>query len=315
MKKKDYKKPNFFIVGAPKAGTTALSEYLAEHPDIFFSIYKEPNFFNKDYPQFSEDIDSEKFNKFIEKEYLKKYFKGSKGYEIVAEGSINYLYSRIAIPRIIKFNPQALFLVMIRNPVEMAPSLHSQAVLEGYEDVEDFATAWELQEARKKGEKIPKSCKNPNVLQYGERCKLGEQIEYLFKVVPKSEVKIGVYDDFKDNPKEVYEETLCFLGISSDGREEFPIVNPSKKVKHKSVNRLINKITKSEGLKKGLIGTKRMLGIDKLGVLDKLSGFYVESRKRKPISSEMRKKLINYFKDDVDKLSNLTGRDLSHWMN
>ena len=267
MSKKNYKKPNFFIVGLPKSGTTALSEYLREHPDIFFSLVKEPNFFyRKDFVNFEKN--PEKLDKFIEKEYLKKYFWGSKKYKIVAEGSINYLASRIAIKRIIKFNPDACFLVMIRNPLEMTPSLHSQALFMGNENVKDFEAAWYLQRKRKKGFAIPLKCKGVGSLQYGERCKAGEQIEYLYKIVKKDKVKILLYDDFKKNPKKTYENVLSFLRLKSDNRTNFPVVNPSQEVK----SRLIFNFLRNRRLRNAALNIKRLLRLQKkkTGIYDKL---------------------------------------------
>src|SRR6056297_204893 len=103
IKKHNIKKPNFFIIGAPKCGTTSMARYLGEHPDIFFSDPKEPNFFNTDF--------SEKIRITTEiKEYL-KLFQGADKYRRVGEGTVWYFFSKEAILYILKFNPEAKFIL------------------------------------------------------------------------------------------------------------------------------------------------------------------------------------------------------------
>src|SRR3990167_9603139 len=106
------KKPNFFILGAPRCGTTSLSTYLREHPNVFFSFPKEVNFFSSDIysSTLCSDISS----------YLKLFSNSEEIHLAVGEGSVFYLASNCAVPSILQFNPQAKFIVMVRNPVDMA---------------------------------------------------------------------------------------------------------------------------------------------------------------------------------------------------
>ena len=112
--------PNFFIIGAPKCGTTALSEYLRTHPDVFFSEPKEPNYFNS-------DVVSKKLYYYTSLEdYLEKCFSGAEGYKAVGEGSVRYLSSAVAVDNILKLYPNAKFIIMLRNPVDLGYSLFHQ---------------------------------------------------------------------------------------------------------------------------------------------------------------------------------------------
>jgi hypothetical protein len=81
------KKPNFFIIGAPKCGTTALSEYLRQHPNIFFSLPKELCYFGKDYPSCARPFKSDR-------QYLKFFRKASCEHLAIGEGSTRYLASK-----------------------------------------------------------------------------------------------------------------------------------------------------------------------------------------------------------------------------
>ncbi len=103
--------PDFFIVGAPRCGTSALSRYLRKHPQICFSRPKEPHYFANVSPECSSSN--------VETEYLRSFFPHyQERYKAIGEGSVSYLYSPQAIDLILKFNPDARFiftLMMIRE--------------------------------------------------------------------------------------------------------------------------------------------------------------------------------------------------------
>ena len=113
--------PDFFIIGAPKSGTTSLSEYLRAHPGIFFSQPKEPFFYSEDYThpgRISRRGD-----------YL-ALFAGAPPGALLGEGSTWYLRSAVAVPRILQDNPDARFIVMLREPLAMLRSLHAHQLRE-----------------------------------------------------------------------------------------------------------------------------------------------------------------------------------------
>lgn len=291
------RKPNFFIVGAPKCGTTALSEYLRAHPRIFFSEPKEPHYFNFDFiNRHTKNIDT----------YM-DYFAGANDSHVaVGEGSVFYLRSEVAIPEILKFNPEAKFIVMIRNPLEAVYSFHSEALFSLGELERDFTAAWNLQNDRQAGHNIPAIHPEPKVYLYGELFQIGAQLERLYALVVKDRIKIIVFDDFKSNPDSVYQETLAFLGIENDGRNYFPIINDNKRFKSKRLGRITA----------GLYQLKSRLGLSnvRLGLLARIASGNISRSKRDPLPAELRVRLIEYFSTDVKKLSSLIERDLSHWL-
>src|SRR5438034_3527344 len=113
--------PGFFIVGAPKCGTTAMNDYLAGHPDIFMA--------KKEIHYFGSDLEI-KQKKLSGEEYLDFFKEGEHKY-IVGESSVWYLYSKNAAAEIKAFSPGAKIIIMLRNPVDMLPSLHSQHIFDG----------------------------------------------------------------------------------------------------------------------------------------------------------------------------------------
>ena len=113
----EIRKPNLFIVGAPKCGTTAWYHYLQHHKDISFSEAKEPHYFCTDFPNF-------RWAK-TEEEYL-KLFADLPDSKYIGEASVMYLYSEEAIHRVREFNPDAKVMVFIRAYESFFASYHSQ---------------------------------------------------------------------------------------------------------------------------------------------------------------------------------------------
>jgi hypothetical protein len=216
--------PDFFVIGAPKCGTTALSEYLRQHPRVFFSNPKEPRFWCSD---LENNPHAERWLVTTDdvNEYLKLFRDANKDHLAIGEGSTLYLFSQAAVPRILAFNPSARFIVMVRNPVEMFHSWHSYLVRQFHEDVKCPEKAWALQAERQVGRHIPAMCDIPRKLQYKQIISLGEQVERLLSIVPREQVHIIVLDDFSADPAREYGRVLDFLKLPHDGRTVFPRVN------------------------------------------------------------------------------------------
>lgn len=294
---KNIKKPNFFIIGGPKCGTTSMSEYLREHPDVFFSDPKEPHFFNTDF--------SDKKRKVHSKDEYLKLFEGAAGYKAVGEGSVFYLFSKEAVPNILKFNPDAKFIVMIRNPVDMAYSLYYQYLKTGVENKGNFNEAWQAQTERAIGNDVPELCKDSKMLLYGSVCKIGDQLNTLYKHVDRDKVLIIFLDDMKENMYQEYKRVLHFLELQDTKRSEFPVVNRSKVPKSTFLLKLIN-----------FIGNlKRKLSINiSFGILNVFKDKILIRKKRPQLNPSLKKDLTLYFKEDIADIEDITSRDLSFWI-
>jgi hypothetical protein len=293
------KKPNFFIIGAPKCGTTALSEYLREHPNIFLSSPKEPQYFAFDYDIATRTIPRLDL-------YLSLFSEADPVlHKAVGEASVNYLFSRVAVTEILQFNSEAKFIVMLRNPVDLICASHSNLVLDGKEDILDFEQAWRAEQNNINGRRNNRSCWRL----YSERGMLGRQMERLFSVVPKERVKVIIFDDFVKNTLSVYEEVLRFLGVPSDGRRTFPKINPNKSVKWPWFQQNINILNNV------WLVLRPRLGLTKgTGIRTWLRSLNSKSEERQPISNHLRYELSEFFYEDIKKLSRLIDRDLSQWI-
>jgi hypothetical protein len=304
---KNKTKPNFFILGAPKCGTTAMSEYLRTHPDICFSQPKEPGFFNTDF--------SEEFRKCILKEdYLNSFSDFSK--KIVADGTVNYLYSDVALDNILNFNPNSKFLVMLRNPVDVAYSMHSQLLSSAQEDIRNFKKAWELQHKRANDQNLPVGTLEPKNFQYGDFCKFGSQIKVLYRKVSEENIHVIIFDDFTKNTQEEHVKLLDFLGLENDHRQNFPKINISKKIHSLKFQHYIRYFSRKSysPLSPIIEKLKGLLGINNLGLINMIRAMNEKKEKREPLDPEFRQELKDYFRADVELLSELLDRDLTHWV-
>ncbi len=297
------RKPNFFIIGAPKCGTTALSFYLSQHPHVFFSEMKEPYFFASDFPRHRAIA--------TEDDYLKLFASATDQHLAIGEGSAGYLYSAAAVPGILKFNARAKMIVMLRNPVDLVYSMHAQALYDAYEDEVDFRTAWNLQSERKQGRRVPRLCRNVNILFYRELASMGGQMERLLKLVPREQVHVILHDDFVKDPAACYRDVCQFLGVPSDGRSHFPRVNESKQHRIRALSWLTARPPRVLVQAAELL--KRSLGLKRLGILDLVQKVFVTKYQRLPLPDDFRAELIDAFREDVTRLSLLLNRDLTSW--
>jgi len=296
-------KPNFFIIGAPKCGTTALSEYLREHENIVISDPKEPHFFATDMPKMRTTDD--------EMTYL-SYFKNITDETVsIGEASVWYLYSKEAIKNIFAYNKDAKIIAMLRNPVEMVPSMHSQHLYSADEDIKDFQDAWELNNEREKGNCIPKYARAPQNLYYAKIALYSEQLERVYEYFPQSQVKVILFDDFKNDTKKVYDDVLSFLNVPNDQRMEFPIINENTVSKSYFIKNLIVHQPKFIVFIKNYI--KKILGKDQLNIASFFNGLNTNKTKRRPLEDNTKKEIHDTYRSDIDKLSILINRNLDKW--
>jgi len=303
-------KPNFFIVGAARCGTTTLSRCLKRHPQICFSRPKEPHYFSQ--------MNGKTSFENIRTEYLERFFSHYQPHHrAMGEGSISYLYSEEAIRAILQFNPQAQFIAMVRNPMEMVYSYHYRLLYMLEEDQVDFHKAWDLQEARAHGKHLPRLCRNPYLLQYAEVGRFGKYVEQLYRLAGPEKCMVIVFDDFKCQMLDVYKNVLTFLNVDYDGRTEFPHKQVSKTYKFHWLNRLLwhppkrveRAVSKLD--KPPTAGVKDQFTVKR--AIKKIRQFNVIKKPLPPLDPHMRAILRESYSEDIDKLGQLLHRDLSHW--
>lgn len=298
-------KPNLFIVGAPKCGTTALSEYLRARSDVFMCTPKEPSYFASDLPGL-RFVDNES-------DYL-RLFKGVKRcHKIVGDASPSYLFSKCAIAAIRAFNPSARLIVTFRDPIEMLPSYHSQLLYSLFEDQRDFEAAWQMQQDRIIGRMIPAGCREPRTLLYGSIASFADQMKRVLNAYPSDQILVVLFEDFRKDPQKVYQTILDFLNLPGDQRNNFPIHNPRKKARYELLNRFIH--TPPYWAKQGL---HRLAGTPLYHLLIRAHNFlkYLNTQTSDPLSLSPTLAAIirDTYQGQINELQTLLKRDLGHWL-
>lgn len=298
--------PNLLLAGAPKCGTTSLANYLRCHPRVFFALTKEPFFWASDFPELRSSEQIESLPK-----YLELFSHAGPECEVIAEGSTLYLYSERAIKDSLAFNPEMKYIVMLRRPSDVAYAFHMQMRFHEAEDVVDFETAWRLQDRRQSDQAlIPKKCKSPKLLQYGEVAALGSQLESAMRLIPPTQLHVIFFEDFISETQAIYERTLEFLGIASDNRTVFCRDNAAMRPNSVLLTRLI----RSRAARQMTYFLKQRIKGQTYDTLRKFkNGLLFRSTKRIPLTREFENELARYFRPEVEKLEQLLDRDLGKW--
>jgi hypothetical protein len=280
-------------------------EYLRQHPDIFMPERKEPHFFGSDLTitpklyYYTEDV----------QEYL-TLFAAARNEKRVGEASTTYLKSGLAASEIQKFCPDAKIIIMLRDPIDLMYSLHSLGVYEGSEDIEDFERALDAEEERKRSLKIPTGSTIVDALLYREVAKLSEQVQRYFQAFGRENVHIIIYDDFRDETSAVYGETLRFLGVSLDFQPQFGVIHGNVRARSSVLRYLW--AHRPVFLHRLLMGRARP-SLPPSILISTLKRIYGQPASRQTLDPELRRRLQDEFKPEVERLSELLGRDLTHW--
>lgn len=307
----DVKKPNLFIIGYPKTGTTALWWFLKQHPDIFMTEVKEPYFFASDrltsYDALHRSLPRFSYKTPPPCRTLKEYnslFSRWKTEKIAGEASASYSYSRCAAKNLHAFNPSAKIILIIREPVEYLYSSFSQHQWMGSEKNTDFQTVIRSQMKRKQ-ENAPDlfNVVSPD-FRYLERAKYTEHIQRYFDLFDKKQIKIIIYDDFKKDNAKVYKEVLEFLEVNPTFTPEFKILNPRKIVRFRTLRDIIL-IPAIYKTLKALVSLKPFRGLKTL-----YETKITRTQPRPPLEPAFKNELMKKCKPEVEKLSALLNRDL-----
>jgi hypothetical protein len=201
-----FRKPNLFVVGMPKTGTTALYHYFRRHPDIYVPKNKEPNYF-------AQEVFNDGFKNKNLREYFSltengyhKYFLEAANQKYISDLTPSYIYSNQAAGRIYKYNPEAKIIAMFREPVSFLYSLHSEFVYSLMEEEKDFISALELESTRNKN-------KSHSHLYYSVWTNYKDHLDLYLRLFSSQQVKIFLYEKFKENNFKVLDEIASFLEI------------------------------------------------------------------------------------------------------
>jgi hypothetical protein len=295
--------PDFFIVGAPKCGTSALTDYLAQHPEVGMCAAKETHFFaGEDYwgpfGAFRGDRPPTRAA------YL-GLFAGTERARRRGEASVWYLYSATAPRSIVAFAPDADIVVMVRSPWEMLPSLHSQLVFIGIEPERDFARALALDAERERGGGPPGF---PSA-SYRAAAAFGEQLGRYLDAFGSARVHVVVYERFREDPAGVYASVCGALGVDPGFVPDLRVVNPNTEARSHAVNRLLIRPPRA---------LRRIGALAPRAAAQRLAGrvgdWNTRLVARRDPGPEVAAALRPLVAEQADQLERLTGLDLGGWV-
>ena len=300
------RKPDLFIVGAPKCGTTAMSHYLELHPDIYMA--------RKEMHHFGSDLRfARQFYRRNLDEYLAE-FKPDHGRARAGDASVWYLYSKRAAAEIKAFNPEARIIIMLREPAEMLYSLYYQFRFDGNEQLPTFEEALAAEAERRAGRRLGRQTYLAQGLVYRETARYADQVKRYLDVFGRDRVHIIIFDDFAANVAAEYRRTLDFLGVGSTRiKAEFKEVNSNKYVRNQALQSAMGDPT----LRSAVLAVRPWLPRPVFAALQALDArlrtLNTRHAVRPPLAPGLRRQLKAEFAGDVEYLSELLGRDLTHW--
>ncbi len=236
--------PDFFIVGQPKSGTTALYEMLRRHPQIHLPDRKEPRFFATEL--YFRDPPRPGGTPATLDEYV-AWFDAATPEQRIGDASPWYLWSRSAAGRIADVQPDARIIAILREPASLLRSLHLEFVQLYVETQTDLRKAIELEEPRRQGRDIPRHTYWPQMLLYSEHVRFVEQLRRFDAVFPPEQMLVLVYDDFRYDNEATLRRVLRFLEVD----ETFPIepthANPTVRVRSQRLHELVHAVSVGHG--------------------------------------------------------------------
>lgn len=292
-------KPNLFIVGAAKSGTTTLYHYLEKHPEVFMpedELYKEPAFF------------SSKGEKMGLEKYLDIFKNANDNHKYIGEASTAYLTDENSAKKIYDFNKESKIIIILRNPVKRAYSLYNWMVQEGYEYSKSFESALEKEKTRK-NKKIPNFWEPEYYwnYMYFESGLYYKQVKRYFDLFEKRNIKVIIFEEMIEDIQKTYQDVAEFLNIQF---ETINIVqeNESKAVYSSWISFIGRKINNNIFRVKS-----KILNINKKSSRDKK--VYFLQRKNKPIklNNTLESRLMEKYYKDIKGLEELVNKDLSIW--
>jgi len=293
--------PNFLIIGAQKAGTSSLYYYLKQHPQIYMSPLKEPHFFTYEGAKLEESFAkaerNESFAIINNIEDYQKLFQGAPESSLKGEASPSYIYAPQAAERIKHYIPDIKLIAILRHPAERAYSNFLHAISHNQEPLKDFRRALQEEETRIRNS-------SGFLWHYKSKGFYYKQLSHYLELFDRSQIKVCLYEDLKTNPAKVIKELFEFLEVDSSFE---PDVSRKYNVSVVPKNKVLNDLLDNLKPVKPVIKTLLPDGIR----------HYVRSKffdTPPPISPEMRKQLIEEYREDILQMQELLGRELSIWL-
>jgi hypothetical protein len=237
--------PDFFIVGHPKCGTTALYRMLRSHSQIFMPDIKEPWFLA---PELRSPMRAEVLGR--RPETLEQYlalFAPARPDQRAGEASSSYLMSPSAAGRIAELSQRARIVAILREPASFLRSLHLQNVQLHVDTERDLRRALALEDERRRGLRIPPGSPRPQALLYSEHVRYVEQLRRYHDLFGRARVLVLIYDDFRARNEATVRRVLRFLEVDELAPIEVVEANPTVAVRSLHLHRAVQAVQVGNG--------------------------------------------------------------------
>jgi hypothetical protein len=304
--------PNFLIIGAGRSGTTALYQYLRQHPEIYMCPIKETNFFALEREGSDSDDPDHAMIRSLTRQSATRagitdiatysaLFDGVKDETAIGEASPSYLHSSRAAERIRHHIPHAKLISILRNPADRAYSAHMARVAKGMCKLEDFAEVPQMLQGS--GGSVPRQ------LRYVGTGFYYTHLRRYFDRFDRAQIRVYLYDDFQGNPVGMLRDLFQCLGVENT-------FVPDMSLRH-----AVTGIPRSRGLE---VLLRRLPGMSPVRTLLKplvptslrkrITTLKNRNLVKPPLAPEVRREWIELYRDDILQLQDLIGRDLSIWL-
>jgi hypothetical protein len=303
--------PDFYIVGHPKSGTTALYEMLRRHPQIYMPELKEPWFFAEDMrPRFQpprsasppETLD----------EYISLFDDAAPG-QRTGEASSSYLWSTSAAERIAAQRPDARIIAILREPASFLRSLHMQLLRTHVESKQQLREAIALESARREGKKIPRRSHRPQLLLYSNHVRYVEHLRRYHEAFPPEQVLVLIYDDFRSDNEATVRKVCSFLGVDESSPVEVMDANQTTiRLRSQQLDELLNVVSVGRGPVSRTVkaAVKAVMPSDLRARAIRATQSHLVMARPRPPDEELMLELRRRFKPEVVALSEYLDRDL-----
>jgi hypothetical protein len=299
--------PDFFLIGVPKAGTTALHSALAEHPQLFLSKVKEPKYYmcgDSPPPAYKGPGDAHSSREWIwQRSRYQRLFRNAPDRALCGESTPFYLYNRDARRRLAADVPHARLVVVLRDPVDRLYSNWMHLWVDGLEPCADVVEACAREERRINAGWAP-------FWHYRSLGMYGRQLADLYDHFPAEQVLLVRYRELVDSPGETIDRVCRFLGISEEEVPMVPADNSRPFVEPGARTRAVGSLVRWGARAGALFPPElwRAASRPLVGVLQH------RGRSSRPtLSASQRAELLEPFLPDIDRLEELTGQSFDDW--
>lgn len=299
--------PNFLIIGAAKAGTTALHSYLKQHPQIYMSPKKEPHFFAFEGEKLDfrgSGGDQQWLNRaaITDIETYRAQFQEVSKQIAIGEASTLYLYIPRAPERMRHHVPDVKLIAILRNPVDRAYSAFLYLMQDELEPITDFAQALREEETRIHENWVP-------IYYYQQMGFYYTQLKRYFDMFDQEQIRVYLYENFSTNPISILQDAFRFLGVDDTFT---PDVSLRENVSGIPRNKVLNKFLVKPHPIKSILKPFLPEGVRRSLMVSLKNRRNMDKPPRLPL--ELRRQLIEVYREDILKLQHLIQQDLSRWL-